>query len=128
MAGLGQLSGQASFVDSTDIKKADIKYLIHVKVINQRLVADNMTEFCPIDHIEPGQFTDVYGDCFISGFVEGGEFDALITITTEDTLKKNSLSGGLELSANFSGVEVSGKVEGGKKDKSQLKNAQTKIR
>ncbi|CAM1503263.1 Fc.00g080390.m01.CDS01 [Cosmosporella sp. VM-42] len=127
MAGLGQLSGKAAFVDSTDIKQADIKYLVHVKVTNQRLIADNITEFAPIDNIEPGQFTEIYGDCFISGFIEGGEFDALVTITTEETIKKNSLSGGLELSANFSGLDVSGNAAGGKDDNSTLKNAQTKI-
>lgn len=128
MAGLGSISGKAAFLDSTDIKKADIKYLVHVKVVNQRLIADNITEFTPIQYIEPGQFTEIYGDCFISGFIEGGEFDALVTITTEDTIKKHSLSGGLELSAKIAAVEVSGKVEGGKDENSTLKNSQTKIR
>ncbi|KAF5672034.1 hypothetical protein FHETE_3906 [Fusarium heterosporum] len=127
MAGLGQLSGKAAFVDSTDIKRADIKYLVHVKVTNQRLVADNITQFAPIPYIEAGQFTEIYGDCFISGFIEGGEFDALVTITTEDTIKKNSLSGGLELSVNISGINVSGSVSGGKDDNSTAKKAQTKI-
>ena len=128
MAGLGSLSGKAGFVDSTDIKKADINYLLHVKVVNQRLIADNITEFCPIDYIEPGQFTEIYGDCFISGFIEGGEFDALISITTEDTMKKNSISGELELSANIGGVDVAGSVKGAKDDNSTLKGAKTKIK
>lgn len=128
MAGLGQLSGKAAFVDSTDVKKADINYLVHVKVVNQRLVADNVTEFSPIDYIEPGQFTEIYGDCFISGFVEGGEFDALVSITTEATMKKMGISGELELSANISGIDVAGKVGGGKDDTSTLKNAKTTIK
>ncbi|KAF5539435.1 hypothetical protein FMEXI_8924 [Fusarium mexicanum] len=127
MEGLGQLSGKAAFVDSTDIKNAAIKYLVHVKVTNQRLIAENITEFAPIDNIDPGQFTDIYGDCFISGFIEGGEFDALVTITTEDTIKKNSLSGGLELSANVSGFDISGKVEGGKTENSTANKSRTKI-
>jgi hypothetical protein len=128
MAGLGQLSGKAAFLDSTDIKNADIKYLVHVKVTNQRLVADNITEFAPIDHIEPGEFTEIYGDCFISGFIEGGEFDAIITVTTEDTIKKNSLSGGLELGAKISGFDVFGKVTGGLDSNSTEKKDRTKIR
>ncbi|KAH7183717.1 hypothetical protein BKA60DRAFT_475268 [Fusarium oxysporum] len=127
MAGMGQLSGKAAFVDSTDIKNADIKYLVHVKVTNQRLIADNITEFAPIDYIEPGQFTEIYGDCFISGFIEGGEFDALVTVTTEETIKKNSLSGGLELGANISGFDVAGKVDGGVENNSNDKKARTKI-
>ncbi|KAM5523873.1 hypothetical protein FOXYSP1_14216 [Fusarium oxysporum f. sp. phaseoli] len=127
MAGMGQLSGKAAFVDSTDIKNADIKYLVHVKVTNQRLIADNITEFAPIDYIEPGQFTEIYGDCFISGFIEGGEFDALVTVTTEETIKKNSLSGGLELGANISGFDVAGNVDGGVENNSNDKKARTKI-
>jgi hypothetical protein len=128
MAGLGQLSGKAGFLDSTEMKKADINYLIHVKVVNQRLIADNVTEFCPIDHIQDGQFTEIYGDCFISGFIEGGEFDAIVSITTEETMKKNHLDGELKLSATISALEVSGEVKGTKDDNSTLKNAKTKIR
>jgi hypothetical protein len=128
MAGLGSLSGKAGFVDSTGIKKADINYLVHVKVINQRLTADNVTEFSPIDNVAPGQFIDIYGDCFISGFIEGGEFDAIVSITTADTMKKNGISGELELSANISGVDVAGSVKGAKDSNSHLTNAKTKIR
>jgi hypothetical protein len=128
MASLGKLSGHASFVDSTEMKKADVNYFIHVRVTNQRLVADNVTEFCPIDHIDPGQFTEIYGDCFISGFIEGGEFDAVISVTTADTIKKWNLNGGLELEAKISGIDVAGKVEGGKTDDKTFKNAKTTIR
>ncbi|RYN29788.1 hypothetical protein AA0112_g7086 [Alternaria arborescens] len=127
MASLGKLSGHASFVDSTEMKKADVNYFIHVRVTNQRLVADNVTEFCPIDHIDPGQFTEIYGDCFISGFIEGGEFDAVISVTTADTIKKWNLNGGLELEAKISGIDVAGKVEGGKTDDKTFKNAKTTI-
>ncbi|VUC29193.1 unnamed protein product [Clonostachys rosea] len=128
MAGLGSLTGKASFVDSSDIKTADINYLIHVKVVNQRLIGDNITEFTPIPYISEGQFTEIYGDCFVSGFIEGGEFDAIVSITTADTLKKLHIGGGLELSAVISGIEVSGKVEGAKDDNSTLKNAKTNIK
>lgn len=128
MAGLGGLSGHGSFVDSTDIKTADINYLVHVKVTNQRLIGENVTEFHPVEHVQPGEFTDVYGDCFISGFIEGGEFNALVSITTAATMKKMHIGGGLSLNASFSGVEVEAKVEGAKDDNSTLKNARTKIR
>lgn len=128
MAGLGSLSGKAAFLDSTAMKKADINYYVHVKVVNQRLIADNITEFTPIQHIEPGQFTEIYGDSFISGFIEGGDFNALVSITTEETQKKNNLSGGLELSARIGALDVAGSVQGGKTDESALKNSQVKIK
>lgn len=110
------------------MKKADINYFIHVKVTNQRLVADNVTEFCPIEHVLPGQFTEIYGDCFISGFIEGGDFDAIVSITTSDTIKKWNLDGGLELEAKISGIDVAGSVKGGKTDDKTFKNAKTTIR
>ncbi|KAJ4253321.1 hypothetical protein NW762_010476 [Fusarium torreyae] len=125
MSGVGSLSGKAAFVDSTETKKADVNYVITVNVANQRLIADDVTEFCPIDNIQEGQFTDIYGDCFISGFIEGGEFSAVVSITTADTMKKNSLSGSLELSANISGLDVEGKAGGAKDDNSTIKNAMT---
>ncbi|EGX45522.1 hypothetical protein AOL_s00169g128 [Orbilia oligospora ATCC 24927] len=126
--GLGQVSGKAAFIDSEDIKNADIKYEVNVKVTNQRLIAEDMTEFVPIDYIEAGRFTEVYGDCFISGFIEGGVFDALVTITTADTMKKNSLSGSLSLSAKISAVDVEGTVSGLSSKDSALKNAKTNIK
>ncbi|KAK6497175.1 hypothetical protein TWF506_004650 [Arthrobotrys conoides] len=126
--GLGGVSGKAAFVDSEDIKTADVRYSLNVKVTNQRLVADEMTQFVPIPHIEAGQFTEIYGDCFISGFIEGGVFDALITITTADTKKKNSLSGSLSLSAKISGVQVDGTVAGASDKDEAFKNATTNIK
>lgn len=36
--------------------------------------------FNPMANLDPAKFTEVYGDCFISGFVEGGEFAAVVSI------------------------------------------------
>ncbi|KAM0548474.1 hypothetical protein ACHAPJ_009960 [Fusarium lateritium] len=125
MSGVGSLSGKAAFIDSTETKRADVNYVITVHVTNQRLIADDVTEFCPIDNIQEGQFTDIYGNCFISGFIEGGDFTAVVSITTADTIKKNSLSGSLELSAEISGLDVKGQAGGAKDDNSTIKNAMT---
>ncbi|KAK6814232.1 hypothetical protein RU639_010111 [Aspergillus parasiticus] len=81
-------TGKGSFINSNKIKDADINFLISVKVINQTVTDNALTEFSPIDNLPADKFTDVYGDTFISGFQEGGEFNAVISIKVKD---KNQL-------------------------------------
>ncbi|KIP02677.1 hypothetical protein PHLGIDRAFT_47610, partial [Phlebiopsis gigantea 11061_1 CR5-6] len=64
--------------------KSDVNFFIHVSVINRHLIAPGLTEFSPIEATSPSDFTRVYGDTFISGFTEGGEFSALVSIKLED--------------------------------------------
>ncbi|GMF69850.1 unnamed protein product [Aspergillus oryzae] len=73
-----------SFINSNKIKDADINFLISVKVINQTVTDNALTEFAPIDNLPAEKFTEVYGDTFISGFQEGGEFNAVISIKVKD--------------------------------------------
>lgn len=92
-------SGKAEghYFDSNIFKDSDINYLIQVKVTNQKLVANDVTQFVPIRNVQPSQFTEVYGDSCklthntmsaryadtgtdISGFLEGGIFNALISV------------------------------------------------
>ncbi|KAE8323660.1 hypothetical protein BDV39DRAFT_208642 [Aspergillus sergii] len=81
-------TGKGSFINSNKIKDADINFLISVKVINQTVTDNALTEFAPIDNLPAEKFTEVYGDTFISGFQEGGEFNAVISIKVKD---KNQL-------------------------------------
>ncbi|KAB8221106.1 hypothetical protein BDV33DRAFT_190697 [Aspergillus novoparasiticus] len=81
-------TGKGTFINSNKIKDADINFLISVKVINQTVTDNGLTEFVPIDNLPAEQFTEVYGDTFISGFQEGGEFNAVISIKVKD---KNQL-------------------------------------
>ncbi|RMZ37868.1 hypothetical protein CA14_004499 [Aspergillus flavus] len=77
-------TGKGSFINSNKIKDADINFLISVKVINQTVTDNALTEFAPIDNLPAEKFTEVYGDTFISGFQEGGEFNAVISIKVKD--------------------------------------------
>lgn len=76
---------QGYFVDEVAFKNADLNYLIHVEVTNQRLVAEDVTQFAPLRNVIPARFTEVYGDSFISGFLEGGCFNALVSIKLSDS-------------------------------------------
>lgn len=53
-------------------------------MINQTVTDNALTEFAPIDNLPAEKFTEVYGDTFISGFQEGGEFNAVISIKVKD--------------------------------------------
>ena len=92
-------SGKASadFVDSNKFKDSDINYLIQVKVVNQNHNPIDLTEFNSIKNVGETDFARVYGDSFISGLVEGGEFNALVSIKLKDKSKKDDISGSLQV-------------------------------
>lgn len=44
-------------------------------------------KFNLVKNLSPKKFTEAYGDCFISGFIEGGEFNAVISIKVNSKSK-----------------------------------------
>jgi len=115
-------------VDTTKFIKSDARYSIQVKVTNQKLVADDVTEFTPIPNVPASKFNEIYGDCFISGFIEGGVLSALVLkkLVDESDLKK--IGGGISIKLDLKAVNVEGKAEGDKTDESKKKNEETTIR
>ena len=91
-----------------------MNYLIQIKVTHQQLHAKSVTEFCPIPNIPPGDFTRVYGDSFISGFIEGGEFTALISIKLKDRSQAKDIAGKLKANMNVKAASVDAEAEGSK--------------
>ncbi|KAM0541464.1 hypothetical protein ACHAPJ_013228 [Fusarium lateritium] len=123
----GGAKAQANYLNTESFKKSDINYHLQVDVINQRLVADNVTEFMPIKNVQRNQFQDVYGDSFISGFLEGGVFNAIVSIELANKEEVKDFGGELSIQAKFAGgaVEVEGQGSGQKKTES--KNTNDKI-
>lgn len=118
----GGAKAQASYLNTEAFKKSDINYHLQVNVINQRLVGENIIEFMPIKNVQSTQFKDVYGDCFISGFLEGGVFNAVISIELEDKNAVKNFGGELSIQSKFAGGAVSVEGEGkGKKESSETK-------
>ena len=89
-----------------DFNKNTLNFLIHVKVVNERDDRDESWHFNPIDGLAarlekiPGddcahkraiEFTRIYGDTFISDFVEGGEIYALVGIRSRTVSNINEL-------------------------------------
>lgn len=100
-----------------------------MKVTNERRIADDVTEFCPLPNVPEGKFTELYGDCFISGFIEGGVFHALVTRTEETQSAKKEMGGSINVNVSLAGgaVKVSGSGAGGKDESSEDKHYSTQI-
>ena len=89
-------AGSASIVNENKVNQSDLNYIVTVKVTNETSpVADKMT-FNPIPEMENSKFTDVFGDCFISGFTEGGEFSAIVSIKVTDKSKVSAVKAAAE--------------------------------
>ncbi|RSL47245.1 hypothetical protein CEP54_013484 [Fusarium duplospermum] len=115
----GGASGQ--FIDSDKFKESDINFFVQVKVVNQAIIGEDYTEFQPVLPVGVN-FNEVYGDTFISGFEEGGELNALISVKVSD--KNKTFAVKAELEATLGTPALSGKVKGGVEiDKSEIKNS-----
>lgn len=98
-----------SYVDSDKFKESQINFFVQVKVTNQILMAEDVTQFQPIEGVTGGpEFTKVFGDAFISGFIEGGELDAVISIKMKEGANDKGIKAALE--ANFGKGGVGGSV------------------
>jgi hypothetical protein len=80
-------NGSASFVNESKVLDSELNYVITVTVSNDQQCEEMDMEFVGINTLPPEEFTKVYGDCFISGFMEGGEFNAIISIRVHDKSK-----------------------------------------
>ncbi|KAH8173563.1 hypothetical protein LIA77_07818 [Sarocladium implicatum] len=83
--------GKVGFVNTSKIKESDVTFLISVKVVNQVIHDHSLTHFQPISGVEANNFTDVYGDCFVSGFQEGGTFTAVISVKAKTEAKAKEI-------------------------------------
>ncbi|CAD6891723.1 unnamed protein product [Tilletia caries] len=73
-------SVRASFIDTDKFASSDLNYYISVKVINQSINFRDALEFNPLDNIGASEFNQTFGDAFVSGFLEGGELNALVSM------------------------------------------------
>ena len=89
-------AGSTSIVNENKVNQSDLNYIVTVKVTNETSpVADKMT-FNPINDLPNNKFTEVFGDCFISGFTEGGEFSAIVSIKVNDKSKISAVKAAAE--------------------------------
>ena len=88
-----EVAGNGNSIDEDKIKASDINLVVSVQVINQTTVLKNSAEFKPLKDVQPGSqaFNDAFGDCYISGFIEGGDFSSIISMRCLDRSKTSSV-------------------------------------
>ncbi|KAK0518264.1 hypothetical protein OC842_007843, partial [Tilletia horrida] len=72
-------------------------------------------EFNDLENVSAADFRKVFGDCFISGFVEGGELNALISMQIPNKVKSTDIKAEGQIALGDSiKVEGSGAVQSAK--------------
>ncbi|KAJ2993958.1 hypothetical protein NUW58_g1681 [Xylaria curta] len=124
---IGSVKVSGHYIDDKALKESDATYDITVNVTNQRLEAPQVTQFSPIKNIEPSRFNEVYGDCFISGFLEGGLFHAVVNCKRIDQKEMLDAGGDIEAGGKVSGFDIKGKFKADFKNGSSKQNYTTTI-
>ncbi|KAL2352368.1 hypothetical protein BJ546DRAFT_1064113 [Cryomyces antarcticus] len=128
----GTIHGNASaaFVNENKVLESQLNYVVSVKVNNEVKKADEqLMSFNPIKDMLPQDFTKIYGDCFISGFLEGGEFNAVISIKVNDSssLKKVKQAADFQLAVGATPVSVGAKESFAKESSKILEGTEITI-
>lgn len=102
-------SGSGAFFDAEKFYDSDLKYYISVKVTNQSINFKDPLAFNPLRSSmrDPDKFKAVFGDSFISGFLEGGEFNALILMNVHNRQKKRDIKAEAKVALTAGPVEIS---------------------
>lgn len=99
-------SGKGSFVDSDKFKESDLNFYISVKVVNQTINFKDALVFNPLRSVDANNFREVYGDSYISGFVEGGEFNALVSMKILNKAKKTDIQAEAKIALTAGAVQI----------------------
>lgn len=104
--------GRGSFIDVDKFLDADLNYYLSVKVTNQSINFKDPLEFNPLPlnaGINSTNFLQTYGDCFINGFQEGGEFNAIVSMKILNQAKSLDIQAAAKVAFNSGalGVEAS---------------------
>ena len=105
-------------LDTDQFKKSDINYLIYVKVTNHTgsTFAPENTKFNKLKGMKDSGFAESFGDSFISGFLEGGELIAVVSIKVASRRQKETVMGLAKVALSAGGV-----------DEEQKKNARKQL-
>ncbi|GKU04421.1 hypothetical protein FLAG1_07120 [Fusarium langsethiae] len=99
-------AGKGSFVDSDKFKESDLNFFISVKVINQSINIKDALVFQGLPSVDQSNFRSVFGDCYIAGFLEGGEFNALVSMKVVNKAKAMSIKAEAEVALSVGAVDL----------------------
>ncbi|KAF4996971.1 hypothetical protein FGRMN_4189 [Fusarium graminum] len=92
--GIVSVSGTTVSLNEAKFVSSDMNAVVSVKVINQTTDLLENAVFTPADHAEKldnRRFFDIYGDTYISGFIEGGELSGVVSIKLLDMSDKTAV-------------------------------------
>lgn len=114
----GEISGggSGSYVNTETFQQSDINFLITVKVINQTINIKDQLQFWPLagkaaSTYDPQTFTNIYGDSFISGFQEGGQLSAIVSIKALDSSNMTQIKANAHLALQVGAGEVKAQAD-----------------
>ena len=99
-------SGRGSFIDSDKFKSSDLNFYISVKVVNQTINFKDALKFNSVRSVTKDNFREVFGDGFISGFQEGGEFNALVSMKVLNKAKKSDIQAEAKVAFTTGAVDL----------------------
>ncbi|PTB40167.1 hypothetical protein M441DRAFT_58981 [Trichoderma asperellum CBS 433.97] len=101
--------GGGSSIDEMKFAESDLNAVISVKVVNEtRNFQENISfKEIGVKNLDNAQFHEIYGDTFISGFIEGGVFHGIINIKSIDASKKSEIKNKLRSLFNGTNSEWS---------------------
>ncbi|KAF2137031.1 uncharacterized protein K452DRAFT_302311 [Aplosporella prunicola CBS 121167] len=79
------------FVDLDQFQAADANYFVHVKSTKPSTPPKGPFVFVNHIRVDDKNFVRVYGDCFISGFLEGTEYKMLVSVTSLSNDKRDAV-------------------------------------
>ncbi|KAF8245985.1 hypothetical protein K440DRAFT_662481 [Wilcoxina mikolae CBS 423.85] len=105
--------GGGGFIDCDKFKEADINFLIYVKAISQPPSPPQQENirFQRVKNLPQESFNRVFGDCFISGFLEGGEFTVLVSISIAEEVKAKEGEAAVRTQARIALTALTGREE-----------------
>lgn len=80
--------------------------MVKVSVTNQTSTNSPNCTFNKVDGVNASNFLAIYGDHFISGFIEGGEFTAIVSVNCLDKSATNEIQA--DLKGSFNAISASG--------------------
>ncbi|TGJ82973.1 hypothetical protein E0Z10_g5809 [Xylaria hypoxylon] len=105
-SGTIEVSGNSLSVDEAKFAASDLNAVISVKVVNQTMTPSKNLTFNPLKDVnmDSQQFFNIFGDCYVSGFMEGGDLHGIVSIKVLDSSKKSEVESFLKGQINASGA------------------------
>lgn len=85
------VSGNLFCVDESKFAASDLNAMVSVKVVSQTTKLVDEVKFLPMENLNDKKFLDIYGDSYISGFIEGGELHGIVSIKVLESSDKKEI-------------------------------------